>query len=177
MCTVEPVSVLAGHLSQGSQNGILCTVLAGHLSITATFCGPEGDLYIQVPLYFIFKWGLHDMSNLPGKSLHLADPLSRPHFGLWWQIKSQPIKTAWTPSRVSNLIQFFYSRWPSFKWKRGFIKAGQWISLYHKLASSPCSPKREPASKMTDVYLVLRGGQLGQWPMWTCPKVILLKSP
>ncbi len=55
------VTVLAGHLlhnSQGSrsQNGLSCKfqpVLAGHLSITATFCGPEGDHYRQVPLYFI----------------------------------------------------------------------------------------------------------------------------
>ena len=56
------VTVSAGHLSitarvTESQMGLQCAfqpALTGHLSITASFLGPKGDHYRQVPLYLAF---------------------------------------------------------------------------------------------------------------------------
>ncbi len=50
---------LNGHITYSVTAGGLgpktafCTVLADHLSITATVCGPEDNHKIQVPLYTI----------------------------------------------------------------------------------------------------------------------------
>ncbi len=76
------VTVLAGHLlynSQGSraQSG-LQPVLAGHLSITATFSGPEGDHYRQVPLYIQYLGSWLSRSTLCYLSVLGHNPLLSP---------------------------------------------------------------------------------------------------